>query len=298
MGKKQRFGVLLATALATLGLAAAAQAATIYVAPPPVMSPVGTNCTLPNWNSIQLAVNAAAPGDTIVVCDGVYQEQVTIGKNLTLYGSGDSVIKAPAALGGDQDLVTVTGGAHVAMSHFVVAGPGSGVCASIQAGIRVRDDATLDLGFTNIRDIRDTDPSNTGGLSGCQNGEAIRIGARGDAGGAGHATIDNVVATGYQKNGITVNGAGSTANIMNTTVRGVGPTAVIAQNGIQVSREASATISTSTIRDNEYTPKSFYSCGLLIFDAAGVNDDTNVYLANEKDKCTFGGRGGTTEGMP
>jgi hypothetical protein len=36
-----------------------------------------------------------------------------------------------------------------------------------------------------------------------------------------------------------------------------------------------------------------------VFDANGVNDDkTNVYLNNEKDKCTALGRGGTYEGMP
>ncbi len=40
------------------------------------------------------------------------------------------------------------------------------------------------------------------------------------------------------------------------------------------------------------------ACGLLWFDAAGVNDDTNVYLANERDKCGFNGRGGTYEGAP
>jgi hypothetical protein len=40
------------------------------------------------------------------------------------------------------------------------------------------------------------------------------------------------------------------------------------------------------------------ACGLLIFNAAGVNDDNNAYLNNEKDKCTVDGRGGTYEGAP
>jgi hypothetical protein len=105
-----------------------------------------------------------------------------------------------------------------------------------------------------------------------------------------------VSVTRYQKNGITVNGAGSTARITNTTVTGRGATGVIAQNGIQVSRGAQATVSTSTIRDNSYTPKGVIACGLLIFEAAGVNDDANVFLNNERDKCTFSGRGGTYEG--
>jgi hypothetical protein len=61
---------------------------------------------------------------------------------------------------------------------------------------------------------------------------------------------------------------------------------------------AVATISTSTIRDNDYIPNTFFACGLLFFDANGVNDDTNIYLNNEKDKCGAQGRDGTYEGAP
>jgi len=282
------FVLALFLALALSPVHVARAATTLYVSPFPVG--VGMSCTLPTTNSIQTAVTLAAPGDTIVVCDGVYPETVTISKDLRLLGSGNSVIQAPAAP--LTDLVTVTGAARVVMTQFIVSGPGPGGCGSIQAGIRVRDDATLDLSYTTIRDLRDQP------FSGCQNGEAIRVGMRGDGSGPGHVTLDNVVAVGFQKNGITVNGAGSTANIMNVTVRGAGETAVIAQNGIQVSRGAAATISTSTIRDHIYGPAGTVACGLLVFDANGVNDDTNIYLNNEKDKCTFGGRGGTYEGMP
>ncbi|CAN5307201.1 hypothetical protein BH18ACT12_BH18ACT12_09390 [soil metagenome] len=38
------------------------------------------------------------------------------------------------------------------------------------------------------------------------------------------------------------------------------------------------------------------ACGLLIIDAAGVNDDTNVLLNNENDKCTVHGRWSRYEG--
>jgi hypothetical protein len=50
------------------------------------------------------------------------------------------------------------------------------------------------------------------------------------------------------------------------------------------------------MRDNYYTPKGTVACGLLVIDAGGVNDDTNVYLNNERDKCVVSGRGGTFEG--
>lgn len=253
-------------------------------------------CGVPNFNSINAALGFATDGDTIVVCDGVYAEQVVVDKSVTLAGSGNAIIRPPAVLTNAGDLVTITNGASVIMSGFTVSGPGPGGCASIQAGIRVNGEATLDLSNTTVRDIRDVGNNAPYPFSGCQNGEGIRVGSRGGVGGAGHATIDNVIVTHYQKNGITISGTGTTARVTNTTVTGFGANTLIAQNGIQVSAGAAATISTSTIRDNDYTPKSTVACGLLWFDAAGVNDDTNVYLNNERDKCGFNGRGGTYEG--
>jgi hypothetical protein len=286
----------LACAVCFVGSASAA-GNTFYVAPG-APAALNLNCSFPATNSINAALALASAGDTIVVCDGVYPEQVVVTKSVTLAGSGNAIIQ-PAALASDLDAVTVSGASTSArMSGFVVSGPGPGGCASIQAGVRVRDGATLDLSLSQIREIRDVGDNNPYPFSGCQNGEGIRVGARGGVGGPGHATIDNVVVTHYQKNGITISGANTTARVTNTTVTGFGANTLIAQNGIQVSAGAAATISTSTIRDNDYTPKSFVACGLLWFDAAGVNDDTNVYLNNERDKCGFGGRGGSYEGAP
>jgi hypothetical protein len=288
-----RLSIVLAVSVAALAVVGTAGAAVLYVSPSTVVvPPFGTSCTFPGSNSIQAAVTVANPGDTIVVCDGVYSEQVTVSKSLTLSGSGNSIVQPPTTtLAGNGDVVTVNGGATVQMSGFIVRGPGPGGCASIQAGIRVTDDATLNLNDTAVRDIADNP------FGGCQNGEGIRVGTRGTQGGAGHLVADRVTVERSQKNGITANGAGTTAKITNTTVTGSGSTSVIAQNGIQVSRGAAATISTSTIRDHSYAPKSFVACGLLIFDANGVNDQNNVYLNNEKDKCG-GSRGGTYEGAP
>src|SRR5262245_37847152 len=54
----------------------------------------------PDFNSIQAAVNAAHPGDTIMVYAGTYHEQVTIPSKLNglrLFGVGDhdQVVVAP-----------------------------------------------------------------------------------------------------------------------------------------------------------------------------------------------------------
>jgi hypothetical protein len=289
----KRMKVLLVAAAAVLCAAvfsggAGAAGPTLFA-----VSPGGFPCGSPFVVGIQTAVNIAPPGSTVYACPGVYDEQVTINKPLTLTGS--SAVIQPSVLSGDMNVVDVTGSTtSVVMSGFTVAGPGPGGCNSIHTGIYVNGGAGLDLSNTTVRDIQDTP------FSGCQNGEAIRVGtARGSAtADVGHATIDNVIVTHYQKNGIVIAGSNSTGKITSTTVTGVGRTPVIAQNGVEVVDGAAATLSTTTMRDNFYTgTQNVKACGLLIIAASGVNDDkTDVYLNDQQNKCTVSGRGGTYEG--
>jgi hypothetical protein len=262
-----------------------------YVAPPPAIPLLNTGCDNPGYNTIQAAVLASAPGDTIIVCPGGYAEQVTISTSLTLTGSS-ATIQSPGTLTGDQNVVDITGGSTVTMSDFTVSGPGSGGCNSIHTGIAVLGGATLHLSNTTVRNIRDTP------LSGCQNGEAIRVGTpRGsNTPDVGHATIDNVLATGYQKNGIVVAGPASGAQITNSTTIGAGPTTVIGQNGVEVISGATAQVNNNVIRDVYYTPKDVTACGLLIIDSAGVQASGNTYVNDEKNQCNFGKGGGTFQG--
>ncbi len=50
-------------------------------------APPGTSCNDPGYATIQAAVTAASTGDTIMVCPGLYAEQVQINKTLTLLGA-------------------------------------------------------------------------------------------------------------------------------------------------------------------------------------------------------------------
>lgn len=55
----------------------------------------GTFCGYTGNTGIQVAINAALPGDTINVAAGTYDEQVVINKSLTLQGEGDTTIVKP-----------------------------------------------------------------------------------------------------------------------------------------------------------------------------------------------------------
>ena len=78
----------------------------LFVSPSELSDKPGINCDSAKYSSIQAAVNAAAPGNTIVVCTGVYYEEVTVSKPLTLRGF-DAVINASAKNNGV--LVTASG---------------------------------------------------------------------------------------------------------------------------------------------------------------------------------------------
>ena len=78
--------------------------------------------------------------------------------------------------------------------------------------------------------------------------------------------------SGYQKGGVVVDGAGSSATIGNAVVTGIGATTQLAQNGIQVGDGAGAQIFDSRVSGNECNEAS--ACGpdsLTQAQAAGIS---------------------------
>ncbi len=280
---------------------------TFYVAP---TGSGGGSCSAPNYNGIQAAVTAAGDGDTILVCQGTYEEQVVISTSLTLIGKDGklvTIIKAPANLAVDspngfKNIVTITGSTtNVGFSGFTVTGPGPGTCGSINTGIFVRDGATANIHDNRILDIRDNP------LSGCQNGQGIFVG-RNFFNTAGHALINDNYIIGYQKGGIVVDGllsgvSQSTAEITDNVVTGVGQTETIAQNGIQISRGAAAVVRGNNISENYYTGpecilnpqgkcppgEQTFSTGLLLYqvDPGSVKRGQNNLADNQRPQAVI-----------
>jgi hypothetical protein len=105
-------------------------------------------------------------------------------------------------------------------------------------------------------------------------------------------TIADNVVDDYQKTGILVNGSVN-ATLTRNQVSGLGPVPYIAQNGVQISRGATATVDGNRMADNWYTGSAdAISCGLLIFQADSVKQKRNVYVANQQDLCNVGRGGG------
>jgi Right handed beta helix region len=102
-------------------------------------------------------------------------------------------------------------------------------------------------------------------FNGTQHGVGIYFAAEGNSTG----TIQSNTVSHYQKNGIVVNGVGSSATISGNNVVGEGPVSYIAQNGIEVGYGATGTVTGNTVFGNAYTgPNGASSTGILVFGGA------------------------------
>ena len=149
----------------------------------------------------------------------------------------------------------------------------------------VADGAIVNVTDSDVHDIGDVP------FDGSQHGVGIYFtnGASGDISG-------NTVSA-YQKGGIVVNGDGTTATVTGNTVTGLGPVDFIAQNGIQVSRGAVATVRGNDISANFYTGHvgvgpnpggqnppgwEYFSTGLLLYQAdKATSTSQNHFSGNQ-----------------
>src|SRR5688572_22372391 len=66
--------------------------------------PPGSSCLDPGYATIQDAVNAAIPGETIMVCAGNYMENVNLAESLTLLGA-QAGVNACGRVGASESFV-------------------------------------------------------------------------------------------------------------------------------------------------------------------------------------------------
>jgi parallel beta-helix repeat protein len=252
-------------------------------------------CKKAPFTSIQAAVTAASPGDQIKVCPGTYTEQVTVNKNgLKLFSRNPlaAIIKAPPAMADPKAIVYVDGANDVSVRDFTITGPGGGGCDSIRYGVLVGGPSgdpsnDAEIRHNHITQIRDNP------FSGCQNGNAVQVG-RQSVGLVGSADVIGNDIDNYQKTGVVTDGPGSSAEVRQNVIDGVGPTPTIAQNGVQVSRQAEAEVRQNTITDNQYSPQTVASAGVLAFDAANsIVVRQNTVLRNDEGVYIISQEGGT-----
>jgi len=229
-----------------------------------------------DFTSIQAAVNAAAPGDTIKVFPGTYNENVNIPKDslkLQAEHHGDAVIRGSAAP--TQEAVVKINGAHnVEFRGFKIAPQNTAY--------------TYDLlvaggGSAQLRE---------NWVTGATGGNAtVGIGVLDSSADVRDNQVDN-----YQKNGIIIDGLSATASVNRNVVTGAGPTATAAQNGIQVSNGAKADVRQNTVSKNIYSPGTVSATGILLTGAGtGTSVSENNVFQNDINIALDTTNGATVE---
>jgi len=229
------------------------------------------SCGILTLNTATITNNRSIGGDEVGIC--------------ALGGNG-SVITGNTVTGHNQIGIFTDSALNVLVDDNDIDGAGAGTTAN--PGTTPDNDTryygiyalntTGDISNNDIKGIRHG-PVN-GPNYGLQSGVGIRVTAR--SGATSDVDITGNTVTDYQKNGMVITnfygGASVNADIDDNTVAGVGPTTVIAQNGIQVSSGADATITRNDVSGHDYTPFTFAAVGLLIIDAGTLlADDNDVY---------------------
>jgi parallel beta-helix repeat protein len=246
----------------------------------------------PQYSSIQAAVNASSPGDTINICPGTYTEQVFIFQSLTLQGfapttTGANLATITVPSGG---LVTATAfsgsavapqvyiynGANVTINNLTVDGQANGItgCAPDLIGIYFQNASGTVTHSAVINQVLSTTPVD---LTGCQSGEGIFAES---GGGTSNVNVNNSVVENFQKNGVTGNEVGTTLTATSNSIVGRGSTTGAAENGIQIAFGAKGTVTSNTIADNIWAPDTSSdpgdaAAGILIYASKSVSITSN-----------------------
>jgi nitrous oxidase accessory protein NosD len=257
-------------------------------------------CPTATFTEIQPAIDAASPGDTILVCRGRYHEQLTIDKSITLEANNEVILtptgmtaNATGLTQSDQiaAAVLVKNATSVTITGFRFDGSENEIkeCGPRLIGILFQN-ASGQLEHNAVRHFRL--PS----APGCQSGNAIEVET--SSGAQSTVTILNNSVDDYQKNGITANEPGSTVTITGNVVVGLGPTSGAAQNGIQIGFGATGTISNNNVSNHVWAPcVSLTECatdatGVLIFQSDNVKVNGNTIGTNQIGVFTNGNNTG------
>ena len=243
-------------------------------------TPLDNGCPATTFTTIQAAVNASGPGDTIKVCPGTYTEQVRItghthdGLKLQSVKPLQAIIKWPTVETPPLALVDFNMADHVTFTGFTVTGPFTfgGCSPDRHEGLLVESALNEQIDHNHITMIQNSVPA----LYGCQEGDAVAIGHR-NMTQAGSADVDHNQIDEYQKNGVQVVNAGSSAHVDHNTITGSANAAIraiIASNGVVVFGGASAHVDHNAISGNVYSPTPL-STGIILDEAPNGSSEVD-----------------------
>jgi hypothetical protein len=254
------------------------------------------DCTTSVCLTIGYAISQATTGDTIQVAAGTYDEQVVIDKNLTLQGAGDTTIVKPSAaatLTQFSDGLFWFGGTKN-IAGIIVANVPDGSNVTIK-NLKVDESsvATKPTGADYLTGIFYRETGGTvdtvsivgGGVWIPDRAYGIYLSA---ATNTVTVEVKGSTITNYDKNGIDVHGNKLTANIHHNTITGRGSVSDEAQNGVNVGRDAAATVNYNTISNLVYSSAGAVATGILVYHYVTPTGKSATAVGNTITDCQVG----------
>ena len=254
----------------------------------------GEECPAAEFTIIQRAVDEAASGDSIRVCPGTYEEQISITKSLRIIGPlNNSAVVKPSGMTNNTTnvvdgtliaaVVLATGGTNVIIRRLTIDGANNGItaCEPTLVGIFYRN-ASGEIRDVAVKNMILEDKT-------CQSGLGIFVQKPGRL--VREVMVVNSSIHDYQKNGITGNEPGTRLRATGNVVTGIGPTSGAAQNGIQIGFGATGQIDGNVVINHIWSPcVSVSDCaavgaGLLIVNTNNVSILGNTVGKNQCGIC-------------
>jgi parallel beta-helix repeat protein len=245
--------------------------------------------------TISYALAHAPAGAKIKVAPGVYQEQLTITQSVTIIGRSPKLtrIAPPSVAQNDTDpdkpvleqypIVDVHNAGqtitNVNLERLTIDGSGSDSffsnCNQNLVGVYYHNASGEMVG---VRVVNILLPQS---LFGCQPGDAVQV--HSDVGSTANVTMRHLVVNNYTKLGIVCKDPGTSCTINHSVVTGIGPTPLVAQNGVEIFGARSVVFNHDTVSGNTY---SGINCpttasGLLIINTGSVGVRNSTFKAND-----------------
>lgn len=254
----------------------------------------GTSCPGAKFSSIQDALDASPAGAKIVVCPGVYPEQILVARAVRLRGMKGAIVRPSGMSANSTSLRTgrpiaavavVTARATIEGLEFDASQHGLTGCEDdgpLLAGVFIRG-AGAKLRGSRVRGVK-----LTGDDASCDNGVGVLAQANGPR---TPVTIANNLVFEYQRSGIVANEAGLRVTIRGNTVSGAGPTPAIPQNGIQVGFGAIGRVIGNIVQNNAAPSDGCtFDGGNLLYESDAGTIQGNVFTGNTAGVIVKGSR--------
>jgi len=291
--------LLLVTVL-VLGLGLTTGSPVMAQAPGEVWVDDDFDSATPGWNVtrfavIQDGVGAVASGGSVHVAAGIYDEQVVVDKTLTLQGAGITTVIKPSADNLTQVFTGLfwSGGTKNVAATIVAVVPGGSVTIenlkvdeSLVTTKPAGADCLAAVFYRETGGLIDTvTVAGTGAWSGSDRAYGIYLSA---ATNAVSVELAGSRITNVDTNGIEVMGNKLTADINHNTITGRGSVTDEVQNGVNVGRDAVATVNYNAISSLIYQPRTSWAAGIMFDHRVSPAGKSGTASNNTITNCQIG----------